>query len=146
MITDTTPSGDALSIATYEEKRLTLGLPDASRDIMVDKTFILEANFKELNGVSFTKGCYVGQELTARMNHRTTVKKRLLPIVSKNGELTSGIEIKNAEGKVIGDIRSVQDNRAIAFIKLEYIGSDSNFTADGIDIEILVPNWLELSA
>ena len=80
LIAENAPQGDALTRETYEAKRLELGLPDASRDIAVDKNFILEANFKELNGVSFIKGCYVGQELTARMNHRTTVKKRLLPM------------------------------------------------------------------
>lgn len=145
IIADTQPSGDALTVGDYEEKRLELGLPDSSRDIMVDKNFILEANFKELNGVSFTKGCYVGQELTARMNHRTTVKKRLLPIESGSA-LESGTAIINADGKNVGDIRSSSGNRAIAFIKLEYLGGDASFTAGGSAIKVIIPDWLDLSA
>ena len=146
LITDTEPDAEALSLHDYEEKRLELGLPDSSCDIMVDKNFILEANFKELNGVSFTKGCYVGQELTARMNHRTTVKKRLLPIVSHGGDLICATDIKNADGKIIGDIRSVQEKRAIAFLKLEYLGGDNRFMAGDTEIEVIIPGWLEVSA
>lgn len=146
LITDTAPSGDALFLEDYEEKRLTIGLADGCRDIAVDKNFILEANFKELNSVSFTKGCYVGQELTARMNHRTTVKKRLLPVISKGGELESGAAITNSDGKSVGDIRSVSGNRAIAFIKLEYLGGDNSFMAGQTQIEAILPDWLDLSA
>ena len=146
LIASTPPTGDTLSLEDYEEKRLTLGLPDSSRDIAVDKNFILEANFKELNGVSFSKGCYVGQELTARMNHRTTVKKRLLPIISKDGKLESGAVITNSDGKSVGDIRSVSGSRAIAFIKLEYLGENNSFTAGDAEIEVILPDWLDLSA
>ena len=146
LITDIAPTGDALPLEDYEEKRLALGLPDGSRDIMVDKNFILEANFKELNGVSFTKGCYVGQELTARMNHRTTVKKRLLPVISKNGLIESGAAITNTDGKSVGDIRSVSGNRAIAFIKLEYLGENNSFKAGDAEIDVILPEWLDLSA
>ena len=146
LIATSAPDGESLTCDEYEEKRLTLGLPDGSNDIAVDKNFILEANFKELNGVSFTKGCYVGQELTARMNHRTSVKKRLLPVISKDGALKSGDTVTNADGKNIGDIRSTNGKRALAFIKLEYLSKDGGFTAGDTKIEIIVPNWLDLSA
>lgn len=145
LIVDVAPNGDEWPSSDYEDKRLSLGLPDASRDIIVDKNFILEANLKELNGVSFTKGCYVGQELTARMNHRTTVKKRLLPVVSKGGALKTGAKITNADGKNVGDLRSTNDKRAIAYVKLEYLGGDNSFMADENEIEVIIPKWLDLS-
>ena len=66
--------------AAYDRHRLALGVPDGSRDLVVDKSLLLESGFEELNGVSFTKGCFVGQELTARTKHRGLVKKRLLPV------------------------------------------------------------------
>ena len=66
--------------AAYDRHRLALGVPDGSRDLIVDKSLLLESGFEELNGVSFTKGCFVGQELTARTKHRALVKKRLMPV------------------------------------------------------------------
>ena len=60
----------------YERRRLALGVPDGDRDIIAEKSFLLECNFEELNGVDFDKGCYVGQENTARQKHRGVVRKR----------------------------------------------------------------------
>ena len=74
------------SAEDYDQLRLSLGLPDGSRDIAVDKGFLLENNFDELNGVDFDKGCYVGQELTARTKFRATLRKRLYR-VDVNGPL-----------------------------------------------------------
>ena len=59
---------------------LALGLPDGSRDLESEKTVLLEAGFDELGGISWTKGCYMGQELTARTKYRGLVKRRLVPL------------------------------------------------------------------
>ncbi|MGH6905257.1 MAG: YgfZ/GcvT domain-containing protein, partial [Geminicoccaceae bacterium] len=59
--------------AAYERLRLSLGMPDGSRDLIVEKATLLESGFEELNGVDFGKGCFVGQELTARMKFRGLV-------------------------------------------------------------------------
>ena len=66
----------------YDLARITLGVPDGSRDMQVEKTVLLEAGFDELNGVDWKKGCYMGQELTARTKYRGLVKRRLVPVVS----------------------------------------------------------------
>ena len=60
--------------------RLALGIADGSRDMIVEKSTLSEGNFDFLNGISWTKGCYVGQELTARIRYRALVKKRLFPV------------------------------------------------------------------
>ncbi len=78
-------SADA-SEPDYDLHRLALGLPDGSRDLEAEKTVLLEAGFDELNGVSWSKGCYMGQELTARTKYRGLVKRRLVP-VAVAGEL-----------------------------------------------------------
>ena len=62
--------------AELERLRLTLGLPDGSRDLVVDKSILLENGFDELNGIDWKKGCYIGQELTARTKYRGLIKKR----------------------------------------------------------------------
>ena len=56
------------------------GLPDGSRDMLVEKSLLMECGFDELNGIDWQKGCYLGQELTARTRYRGLVKKRLLPV------------------------------------------------------------------
>ncbi len=68
------------SEADWDRHRLALGLPDGSRDLEPEKTVLLEAGFDELNGVSWSKGCYMGQELTARTKYRGLVKRRLVPV------------------------------------------------------------------
>ena len=64
----------------WDRHRLALGLPEGSRDLEADRTVLLEAGFDELGGVSWTKGCYMGQELTARTKYRGLVKRRLVPV------------------------------------------------------------------
>ena len=79
------PFADATAAAhAYLDHRLSLGVPEAA-DFGQDKIFALDAGLEELNGVSFDKGCYVGQELTARMKHRGTARKRLLAVESVEG-------------------------------------------------------------
>lgn len=91
---------------SYERRRVALGLPDGSRDLAVEKTVLLEAGFEELGGVDFDKGCYMGQELTARTKYRGLVKRRLLPI-DINGPLPDpGTQI-TLNGQEAGEVRSV---------------------------------------
>ena len=69
--------------ASYHARRLALGVPEGA-DFGSDKIFALDAGLEELNGVTFDKGCYVGQELTARMKHRGTARKRILAVRADN--------------------------------------------------------------
>ena len=66
--------------ADYDRLRLSLGVPDGSRDLPVEKAILLENGFDELHGIDWQKGCYMGQELTARTRYRGLVRKRLLPV------------------------------------------------------------------
>ena len=93
-------------LESYERRRVALGLPDGSRDLVVDKTVLLEAGFEELGGVDFDKGCYMGQELTARTKYRGLVKRRLLPIAISGPLPEPGTEI-TLDGQEAGEIRSV---------------------------------------
>src|ERR1700738_677483 len=64
----------------YDRLRLELGIPDGSLDLVPEKSILLESGFDELNGVDWQKGCYIGQELTARTKYRGLIKKRLMPV------------------------------------------------------------------
>src|SRR5207249_8784285 len=63
-----------VDFATYDRFRLEFGVPDGSRDLVPEKSILLEAGFDELNGVDWQKGCYIGQELTARTKYRGLIK------------------------------------------------------------------------
>ena len=117
--TDTTLLNDSGTNGrdAYEKRRITLGLPDSSRDMEPDKTLALEGCLDELNGVDFTKGCYVGQELTARTKHRGKVRRRLLPVTIDGGAPAPGTDILKNE-KVIGTVRKGQVEHAIALLRI----------------------------
>ena len=128
--------------AAWDLHRLALGMPDGSRDLESEKTVLLEAGFDELHGVSWTKGCYMGQELTARTKYRGLVRKRLLP-VKVEGPLPAPGTAVLSDGKDVGEIRSGSGDRAIAMLRLEALGK-GDFTADQAKIVPQVPSWMRL--
>lgn len=134
--------GDTASAGEYDRLRLELGLPDGARDIQVEKYFLLEANFEELNGVDFKKGCYVGQELVSRMKHRDAVRKRIVP-VRADGELPgSGTPILQA-GREAGTLLSSRDGLALAYLRLAALSPDATpLTANGAELSPQIPAWL----
>lgn len=106
------------ALDTYDSLRLRLGLSDGSRDLVIEKSTLLESNFDELRGVDWNKGCYMGQELTARTKYRGLVRKRLMP-VRIDGPLPKHGTRVMAGGKEIGEMRSSFDGRGLALIRLE---------------------------
>lgn len=104
----------------YEALRLSLGVPDGSRDIMIERSFLLESNFEELNGVDFAKGCYVGQENTARQKHRGTAHKRLLRVDIDGPAPPADTPIMLGDRQA-GTMRSSLDGTGIALLRLEYV-------------------------
>ncbi len=115
------PTATIVDFSKYDLMRIQNGLPDGSRDILRDKYFWLETNAEALNGISFNKGCYVGQEQNSRMKHRTTIKKCLLPIEIQGATPIEGMQITTSEGKKAGVIHSTSGAIAIAYLRLEYI-------------------------
>jgi folate-binding protein YgfZ len=117
------PSGaiDALgplgAVADYDARRVALGVPEGGRDYALGDTFPHEANFDLRSGVSFTKGCYVGQEVVARMQHKTVVRKRIVRLKG-TAPLASGVDVM-AGTFSIGRVGTVSGNSALAFLKLD---------------------------
>ncbi len=132
--------------AEYDRLRLSLGVPDGSRDLAVEKGILLEAGFDELNGVDWKKGCYVGQELTARTKYRGIVKKRLLP-VAVEGALPAPGTLVMLGDKEAGEMRSGRDGVALALLRLEALeeaaGSGAVLTADGAVLRPTKPGWAQ---
>ena len=133
-----TEAGDADS---YDAWRLSLGLPDGSRDMLVDKAILLESGFEDLNGVDFDKGCYMGQELTARTKYRGLVKKKLMPVRLSGAAPEAGTPVMSGDREV-GEIRSSRGNRAIALIRLDALEeAAAPLTVDGLDIKPETAPW-----
>jgi tRNA-modifying protein YgfZ len=127
--------------ADWDRHRLALGLPDGSRDLEAEKTILLEAGFDELNGVSWTKGCYMGQELTARTKYRGLVKRRLVP-VSVTGSLPQlGTPVlRNAVD--VGTMRSGRDQSGLAVLRIDAL--HDTLTCSGATLTPRIPAWMAL--
>lgn len=125
--------------AAYDLHRLILGLPDGVRDCESDRTLLLEANFDLLNGISWTKGCYMGQEMTARTHYRGLVKKRLVPFACEAAAPAPGTSILAGEVEV-GEVRSSHDHCGLAFLRLAEL--DGVLKADGHRLVPRIPDWL----
>ena len=124
----------------YHQHRLTLGVPEA-QDFGFEKVFALDAGLAELNGVSFTKGCYVGQELTSRMKHRATSRKRILTVTATEPLPASGPVVRG--GVEIGELISTHGDTAFALIRLDRLEeTQGDATAAQIPVALHKPAWL----
>ncbi len=119
---------NALEEKTFEEwdkHRIALTIPDGSRDMIVEGSTMDEARIEHFNGLSYEKGCYVGQELTARIHYRGLGKKHLYPIKFKDTTYTNGQEITIGD-QAIGKMRSSCGNIGLALLKDEPIKTATN--------------------
>ncbi|HKX65327.1 MAG TPA: hypothetical protein VJM78_08445 [Rhizomicrobium sp.] len=124
----------------YHQRRLKLGVPEAG-DFGFEKIFALDAGLAELNGVSFTKGCYIGQELTSRMKHRATSRKRILTVTADISLPAAGTLTKG--GADIGELISTHGHTAFALVRLDRLEETSgDAAAAGIPVALHRPAWL----
>jgi folate-binding protein YgfZ len=124
------------SAGDYERLRLTLGVPDGSRDLEPERALLMESNFEALHGVDFRKGCYVGQEITARMKHRGLTKKRLYR-VSAGAPLPPPGTIVEQDGKEAGELRSSLDGTGLALLRIEAVESGAALSAGGVTLSVV---------
>ena len=119
-----------------------LGIPPKDMNKLQNKLFGIECNFEELNGIDFKKGCYVGQENTARIKLKNKLSKRLLPIELINGELSEGAPI---------NIRSIEIGKVLIHGKYPYalvkyldnnFSTEDEFTSEDSTLKIRKPNWI----
>ena len=131
----------------YDRLRLSLGLPDGSRDLIFNKSILLENGFGELNGIDWDKGCFIGQELTARTKYRGLIKKCLLPVTFDGPPPESGTPVM-AGGKDAGEVRSslaTEDGGlGIALIHLEALENSAGFKAGDVALTPEIPGWMAI--
>jgi hypothetical protein len=129
----------------YDHLRLCAGLPDGSRDLAVDKAYLMENNFDALHGIDWVKGCFVGQELTARMRYRGTARRRLLPVAIEGPAPAAGAAIALG-GRDAGEMRSSRGGIGLALLRTETLErlhqEGGALTAGEATLTPLRPPWL----
>ena len=121
-----------------------IGIPQNNTDKLQNKLFGIECNFDELNAIDFKKGCYVGQENTARIKLKDKLNKRLLPIEVIEGDLKD--DMISFEKDVIGKVL-IKDNYPYAIIKIknEKFDFDKTFNCGSAKIKVKKPDWLQIT-
>ncbi len=130
----------------YHEHRVSLGVPETGRDFIAGDVFPHEIDMDQLGGVDFDKGCYVGQEVVSRMQHRGTARTRIVPVQFREGfSAPEGSEVF-AGGKPAGRIGSVAPGgRALALVRLDRIDdairAGERVTSGGLELDAVKPSW-----
>jgi hypothetical protein len=109
-----------------------------------EKSILLESGFDELNGVDWRKGCYVGQELTARTKYRGLIKKRLFP-VRIDGPAPEPGTMVTLDGKDAGEMRSARDGAGLALLRLEAAGETAALSAANARLVPYRPPWMHIA-
>ncbi|NXR16931.1 CAF17 transferase, partial [Cinclus mexicanus] len=141
------PGSQVGDVQDYHRHRYKQGIPEGVKDLPPGVALPLESNLAFLNGISFTKGCYIGQELTARTHHMGVIRKRLLPVSFPGSPPSSGIppgtEILTQSGKRAGRFRAGQGELGIALLRLAHAKEPLciHLPGDTVRLSASTPPW-----
>jgi tRNA-modifying protein YgfZ len=130
----------------YEAHRIALGIPRGGIDFAYGDAFPHETDMDQLGGVDFAKGCYIGQEVVSRIEHRGTARTRAVPIRYDGAAPPSGAAI-TASGRQVGTLGSAMGGRGIALLRLDRVAESDGAAlhAGGVPIHIVKPDWARFS-
>ncbi|XP_062424692.1 putative transferase CAF17, mitochondrial isoform X2 [Rhea pennata] len=144
---DIVPGSHIGNIQDYHRHRYKQGIPEGVKDLPPGVALPLESNLAYMNGISFTKGCYIGQELTARTHHMGVIRKRLLPVQFSAPlpleSVPEGAEILTESGKSVGKFRAGGGELGIALLRLANINEPLclNMPGDKVKLTATIPEW-----
>ena len=141
-------AGDPADREGYDALRILHGVPESGADYALQDAFPHDVLFDKSGGVSFRKGCYVGQEVVSRMQHRSTARRRVV-ILSADASLpATGTEI-TIGGKPIGAIGTVAGERALAIVRIDKAGeamaAGEPILAGDVPVTVTLPSWSGLT-
>ncbi|NWV37932.1 CAF17 transferase, partial [Grantiella picta] len=146
------PGSQVGDVQDYHRHRYKQGIPEGVKDLPPGVALPLESNLAFMNGISFTKGCYIGQELTARTHHMGVIRKRLLPVrfpAPPPGQgVPEGAEILTESGKPAGKFRAGGGELGIALLRLAHVNEPLciNLGGDTVKLTASTPQWWPTSA
>jgi folate-binding protein YgfZ len=130
--------------AAYEAHRIALGVPRGGEDFAYLGTFPHEADMDQLNGVDFDKGCYIGQEVVSRVEHRDSARSRILPIAYGEFAPSSGLPVMAGE-KQVGTLGTTAKGRGLALLRLDRVAdalaSGTPLICGNIRLQLAKPEW-----
>jgi folate-binding protein YgfZ len=140
-----TPSGHgADDPVLYDDLRIDNGIPVSGRDFALQDAFPHDVLMDLNGGLSFRKGCYVGQEVVSRMQHRGTARRRVVTVVGESGLPATGTEITSG-GKPMGTLGSISGNRGLAILRIDRAGdaiaSATPILAGEVAVSLSLPAW-----
>ncbi|XP_068094626.1 putative transferase CAF17, mitochondrial [Hyperolius riggenbachi] len=146
MVRDLLPDTQLGDYRDYCKHRYQHGVPEGVKDLPPGVALPLESNLVFMNGISFCKGCYLGQELTARTHHTGVIRKRLVPVQlsSPLPAESEGAEIVTTSGKSAGKFRAGVEDSGLALLRLEHIGAELQMKLGGrepIGVKASLPDW-----
>jgi folate-binding protein YgfZ len=129
--------------AEYDAHRIVLGVPEGGIDFAYGDVFPHDVNMDQLGGVDFSKGCYVGQEVVSRMEHRGTARRRI--VITLAGTLPAAGASVNAGERVVGTVMSSANGRGLAMVRLdrakEAMDTGLALTAGNATVTLALPAW-----
>jgi tRNA-modifying protein YgfZ len=135
---------DLVDPSTYEAHRITLGVPRGGFDFIYGDAFPHESDMDQLRGVDFDKGCFVGQEVVSRIEHRAIARARIVPVSFDGPPPEAGIPVM-AGDRNVGRMGSGITGRGLATLRLdridEALASGASLVAGGIKLQPLKPSW-----
>jgi folate-binding protein YgfZ len=130
--------------ADYEAHRIALGVPQGGLDFSYGDAFPHETDMDQLGGVDFAKGCYVGQEVVSRMEHRGTARTRMVPVRFVGAAPASGTAV-TAGDRQVGTFGSAANGRALALLRLDRVSDamaqGESLAAGGVALHLVKPGW-----
>ena len=132
----------------YEAHRIASGVPRGGLDFMYSDAFPHETNMDRLHGVDFEKGCYVGQEVVSRMQHRGTARTRVVRVILEDFSPETGIPVL-AGGKPVGTMGSTADGKGLALVRIDRVADALDaglaLTAGGLGIRLAAPEEVRVT-
>lgn len=128
--------------AAYDAHRVALGVPRGGQDFIYNDAFPHDADMDQLGGVDFKKGCYVGQEVVSRVEHRGSARTRVVPVRYDEHAPAPGLPVMLGE-KSVGMMGSSANGKGLALLRLDRIDSaDAPLTAGGVPIRLAHADWI----
>lgn len=134
--------------ATYDAHRIALGIPRGGLDFIYGDAFPHETDMDQFGGVDFDKGCYIGQEVVSRVEHRGTARSRVVPIAYDEVAPEAGTPIMAGE-KAVGTLGSTSKGRGLALLRLdrsgEALSQGIELKSGGVALKLVKPDWAQFA-